>query len=640
MAMSGIAYLASNVRVRREAADERAGMWAKAEASALYALDEALREAGLDADDHADLAETLVREAYFASAFGCLKERAEALVAERKQEGESCERRLARVALALKEACDARNLRPSLIAADALRKKILTAWRNGQDLQEAAAAAARQYENSDRNDAVPQTVWDPSGNRTAKASAMVKFMPFRSASQCHAIGDDAFSYVYTFLHFSLLGTVALVCKRWRAASQDPFWLPDVVCYAWGRAGVSGLETDAVKPTLLDFSITRSITNVVCGDEATFAVCDDGSLYHWGKRWEPDFERPVLEASREMTTTPTKVAGLSDVLQVACTPSGYYHGRGRAFGYTVAALTSSGKLYTWGMNVCGQTLHARNTASRNPADYFVSTPTEVAFGDSERTLKVAVGLEFIAVQRTSGTSSRVSWAGRFSDGHLRNTDARPSDLRVVSELDGMKLASLTAGAFHCCAVRDEGSLYVFGDEYGADESNGNLLGLGPRTETSVTPGPRWHRATRVSSLPPVTSVAASTYSTVAIATDGRCYSWGDCDGGALGHANKLCDRPEEVAAALTNSPSFRTRPLDAPTDAIGMIELQLLGVLAALESAAGRAAGRGQVPRDPHHRPTAGGAPSGGLARTCGPQRGENKSQLECMQGNLGTISRV
>ena len=36
-----------------------------------------------------------------------------------------------------------------------------------------------------------------------------------------------------------------------------------------------------------------------------------------------------------------------------------------------------------------------------------------------------------------------------------------------------------------------------------------------------------------SLPPVTSVAASTYSTVAIAMDGRCYSWGDCDGGALG-----------------------------------------------------------------------------------------------------------
>ena len=96
---------------------------------------------------------------------------------------------------------------------------------------------------------------------------------------------------------------------------------------------------------------------------------------------------------------------------------------------------------------------------------MSNPREVAFGDGERTLKVAVGLEFIAVQRTSGTSSRVSWAGRFSDGHLRNTDARPSDLRVVSELDGMKLASLTAGAFHCCALRDEGSCMFLGTSTG-------------------------------------------------------------------------------------------------------------------------------------------------------------------------------
>ena len=84
--------------------------------------------------------------------------------------------------------------------------------------------------------------------------------------------------------------------------------------------------------------------------------------------------------------------------------------------------------------------------------------------------------------------------------------------------------------------------MFGDEYGADESNGNLLGLGPRNETQATPGPRWHRATRVSSLPPVTSVAASTYSTVAIATDGRCYSWGDCDGGALGRSSENNDAP--------------------------------------------------------------------------------------------------
>ena len=104
---------------------------------------------------------------------------------------------------------------------------------------------------------------------------------------------------------------------------------------------------------------------------------------------------------------------------------------------------------------------------------------------------------------------------------------------------MKLASLTAGAFHCCALRDDGSLYVFGHEYGADESNGNLLGLGAREERGRLPV---YRATRVEGLPPVTSVAASTYSTVSITTDGRCYSWGDCDGGALGRSSVDNDAP--------------------------------------------------------------------------------------------------
>ena len=289
-----------------KAADEEAGRWAKAEALALYALDEALREAGLD--DQPDLAETLVREAFFRghrepeTLVADVKARAAALVAERKQEGESCERRLARVALALKEACDARNLRPSLIAADALRKKVLTAWRNGQ----ASAGSRGRRRSHNTREFGSERRRPPDGLGSLKGTERQKPVPWSSscpsaaASQCHADRRRRLLLRYTFLHFSLLGTVALVCKRWRAASQDPFWLPDVVCYAWGRAGVSGLETDASKPTLLDFSITRSVVNVVCGDEATFAVCDDGSLYHWGKRWEPDFERPVLEASREMT----------------------------------------------------------------------------------------------------------------------------------------------------------------------------------------------------------------------------------------------------------------------------------------------------------------------------------------------------
>ena len=41
------------------------------------------------------------------------------------------------------------------------------------------------------------------------------------------------------------------------------------------------------------------------------------------------------------------------------------------------------------------------------------------------------------------------------------------------------------------------------------------------------------------------VSCSTLSTAAVTSDGRVFTWGDCDGGALGHGNRLCDVPTEV-----------------------------------------------------------------------------------------------
>jgi hypothetical protein len=41
------------------------------------------------------------------------------------------------------------------------------------------------------------------------------------------------------------------------------------------------------------------------------------------------------------------------------------------------------------------------------------------------------------------------------------------------------------------------------------------------------------------------VSCSTYSTLAIAVDGRAFTWGDCDGGALGHAVAECHTPSRL-----------------------------------------------------------------------------------------------
>ena len=164
----------------------------------------------------------------------------------------------------------------------------------------------------------------------------------------------------------------------------------------------------------------------------------------------------------------------------------------------------------------------------------------------------MGLDYVAVQCDHAdpiSTTRVSWAGRFSD------NAEPRPLAAAPALDGVRLRALAGGAFHCCAVSEAGELYTFGDEFGPDESNGNLLGHGRRATQRDGGGggggdgggdarfvrqradgvhvPRDPRL--VADLPPLRAVACSTYATLALAVDGRCFSWGDCDGNALGHA---------------------------------------------------------------------------------------------------------
>ena len=53
--------------------------------------------------------------------------------------------------------------------------------------------------------------------------------------------------------------------------------------------------------------------------------------------------------------------------------------------------------------------------------------------------------------------------------------------------------------------------------------------------------------RLPNLPPIAEVAVSTYVTAAVAVDGRVATWGDSDGGALGHARLRCHAPAWVSS---------------------------------------------------------------------------------------------
>ena len=456
-------------------------------------------------------------------------------------------------------------------ATAALVTRVAGEVSRGADLEEAVAAALDEIQTSMLRRQVQQTVWDTSSNQTrvsAAADGAVRFFPFR-ARAADAFDYELLSAVFAMLPLSALRTLSLVCKRWRSVARDPSWMPELLAFAWGETELTGLAAACPKPSLLPFSVHRQVRSLTCSDAATFALTVEGQVWWWGHHWLGDESAAPVAA-------PQEIDELRDVSHVHTTPSGYFHQRGDMQGYSCAAITRAGELYTWGRNDARQLLHPARRVDR-PAR--VALPGGTAGGGGGRRVVLAgVGLWYLAIcvtetepepevseavaasshpidrffsfynSRDNGEGGGTRRVSSFHTAGLWCPGQEPMqlDLREWTELRGQALRQVAAGAFHCVALTTRGEVWTLGHQLGADISNGNLLGHGApgHGEASFTSvlAPRL-----VVGLPPIAEVAASTYSSVAIAVDGRSFTWGDSDGDALGHGVQSCHTPQLVTS---------------------------------------------------------------------------------------------
>ncbi|KAL3912676.1 MAG: hypothetical protein SGPRY_008256 [Prymnesium sp.] len=320
----------------------------------------------------------------------------------------------AEVASALEKEAQAQRLMLPHAACSRLAVQAVKAVKAGEEVVNAVRAALAEWHRQMLRRQVLQTVWDPSGNESRRMSGMVRFMPFKQQTADN-LEYELLSLVFAKLPFNELGILSLVCKRWHSVASDPSWKPELVAYSWGDPQLNGLgkADGCLKPSLLDFSI----------------------------------EKQARGTNPELTS----------VSALACTPSGYFHGRMERQGFSCAAVTSGGALFTWGLNDTGQLLVERSTA-------LIERPTRAEeFSGAwrqEKVVGVALGLRFITLHTTPPTrptpassearrASRVLSCGRFChpyDDH---------ELRELTELQGKPLRQLAAGAFHCVALTTRG-----------------------------------------------------------------------------------------------------------------------------------------------------------------------------------------
>ena len=185
-----------------------------------------------------------------------------------------------------------------------------------------------------------------------------------------------------------------------------------------------------------------------------------------------------------------------------------------------AVTDEGRLLSWGRDGWGVLGNGGNGGT------FQSTPVPVAALAHERVASVAAGGHWSMALTADG---RVfTWGGNFGGtlGHGVRGECRLP--KLVEALVGQPIAQIAAGDHHALALSAEGKVSSWGSAVWG------CPGHGVKTDQLLPKEVEALAATRV------VHVSASSAVSMSVAADGRLFTWGSADAGALGHAD-LSDR---------------------------------------------------------------------------------------------------
>jgi alpha-tubulin suppressor-like RCC1 family protein len=276
---------------------------------------------------------------------------------------------------------------------------------------------------------------------------------------------------------------------------------DGTLWLWGRSAVGQLGNNNTPPNIptpvTTFAGGTNWKQVSCGNEHTAAIKTDGTLWTWGYG-----DNGALGTNDQTArwTPVTTFAGGTNWKQISC---GNKH---------TAAIKTDGTLWTWGRTIEGQLGYNASA----PPFQIVSPITTFAGGTNWK--QVSCGSNHTTAIKTDGTL----WGwGYNQQGQLGINNTTESILTPVTTFaGGTNWKQVAGGGSHTAAIKTDGTLWVWGSgDSGRLGTNNTTNRLTP--VTTFAGGTNWKQ------------VAGGGSHIAAIKTDGTLWVWGNNYRGQLG-----------------------------------------------------------------------------------------------------------
>ncbi|HEY0457924.1 MAG TPA: FG-GAP-like repeat-containing protein, partial [Pyrinomonadaceae bacterium] len=272
---------------------------------------------------------------------------------------------------------------------------------------------------------------------------------------------------------------------------------------WGvnNNGALGLGNSSNQPTPQTVTALPGATGAGAGVDHTLFLRADGTLAVAGLNDYGQFG----SATPASSNAPVVVPGLTNVVQAS---GGGFHS---------VALKSDGTVWVWGYNVDGE---VGNGSMTTTGCLCMPTPTQATITD-------VVAVEAGAFHTLALKSDGTVWAWGFNDnGQLGDGSivSRATPVQVGSAVTGFNnIIAISAGDSHSIALKSDGTVWVWGDnEFGQ-------IGNGTSSPTVNQLAPMQN-----ASLSGITQIAAGIFHNIALKPDGKVFVWGDNFYGQVGN----------------------------------------------------------------------------------------------------------